>query len=226
MRKLFTVLAAATFVLGIAAASSATSIDFRDSVWSSADGEEFDSHTYTSGDISGLTVSLQAGPEGSVIYQDSTDGVAVQNDDDPETACCAGWEYDEIEWDEVLKISFSSEIMLNSITFSDLFDEFNRDDPESGRYSFDEGSSWVLFDALDGLECCSDTTRLTLDVGMSTDSLWFAGNDTSWDTDSQWGEYEYSVRSLDVTPVPEPGTLLLLGSGLLVFGLYGRLRKA
>lgn len=198
--------------------ASATSIDFRGDEWKSARFKRTYEHKFTGGELNGLNLSVSANPFPGLIWQDTVDGLGV----------ILRFENDEIEWDEQLRLNFSEEVELNSISFADLFQ--TRVYPEQGRYSFDQGTTWHDFTAIAD---AGANGEMTLDLGgVMSSSLWFAGPDTyQWPT----GLSTYAVQGIDITyfgggggnpgggggngggqtEVPEPASVILLGSALL-----------
>ena len=114
---------------------------------------------------------------------------------------------DEIDDPERLRINFSPQATLNMIYLLDLFSEevaeinLRQDDEWGGWTSYggtstnDYGFLGIMYLAVE------DVQSIIFDAGI--------GN--------------YAVAGVDVDPVPEPTTMLLLGSGLL--GLAGLGRK-
>ena len=203
---------------GFVTGSYATLIDFTSDDFSLAYGE---SSFYNS--PTGLTI--EALPDGATLYQDDTDGIGVQRD----------YEYDEIEEMELLHLHFDNAQLLNEILITDLFNEpYNYGEGsflEQGQYSFDN-SSWVSFEADEDQTPSPDTNgELTLSFPSSTviTDVWFQapGWQTWDDTYGGWLEdHEFSVGGIDVSPVPEPSTMLLVVSGLIdLAGLRKRFRR-
>jgi hypothetical protein len=200
--------------------SHAMLIDFRSGDFSSADG--LPSFTYNP---AGLTIN--ANPSGARLYQDSTDGIGIRH----------SYENDEIEGSERLHLSFSTPQYLEKITFTDLFYESKNYGSgsfyEKGQYSFDN-SNWVSFQA-DFSQQSGTNGELTLSFASNPiiTSVWFsAPGRQNWDNNYRGylEDHEFSVAQIgvssaavDVSPTPEPSTMLLLGSGLV--GLVGFRRK-
>lgn len=207
MKKLLIILFSTTLVFLTSTFSSGSMIDFTDSsLWDIPVNKQSFDYTYTSGDLSGLKVRLEAFTSGARLWQDDIDGLGIIKD----------WEDDEIEWDEQLQISFSSLVKVNKISIADLFIEWGY--TERGLYSYDEGGSWITFDAEEFMG--GSNGELTIDVGVNTASLWFTG-----DISANRGQYEYAVQKIDVELVPEASTLIMLGTGLIGVAFYTRRRK-
>lgn len=119
----------------------------------------------------------------------------------------------EVGFGEVLSISFTSPQYVDSVSLEQLF----TNDPfwslnEKGQYSIN-GGAFVPFSAVSSL-------------GLLTLSIETAGvNSLLFRVPGSFGSLadDYSVRSMELTTVPEPASLILVGSGLA--GAFMRRRK-
>ena len=201
---------------GLVSGSYATVIDFRSGVFSGAKGKSV--FEYPS---AGLTISALS--NGAKLYQDSQDGLGVNSSEDPTT-----YEWDEIEGAELLKLHFNIPQVLHEILITDLFYEpYNCGGDsyhEEGKYSFDN-MSWTVFIAEED-QTPGTNGEFTLpfpSLPVITD-IWFGA--PGWmNYEPGLGpreDHEFSVAQIEVNPVPEPATMLLLGSGLICLAGFRR----
>lgn len=168
----------------------------------------------------GLDIVLKAkSPDEAYLTYNSGDGIGIHENGS------GGWEDDEIEWDELFVVKFKNNgnlanYFLDEIYITDLFYEHGY--LEQGRYRLlmdGVWDPWTTFTADAGQLLGSTNGMLSILIGESVQGIKFGGvkNDN-------YGEYEYSVAGVKVNPVPEPATMLLLGSGLIAFAGFGRKR--
>ena len=210
MRSFFAYSVVFYFFMFIAIAHAtpyAPQIDFRDgSLWSDADKE----HSY-SGSQSGVDLTISAAPIEATLWWDDMDGLGIR----------LSYENDEVESEEVLRISFHDEVALLAIYISDLFVEDGYS--EKGSYRINDGA-WVHFDAM-SIPGSNDNGERLIAFGSpihGVDSIDFSAPGKINHNE----DHEFALMGLDVSAilVPEPNTALLLSMGLWMVGLRARRR--
>lgn len=210
LTKFFMAMLAITLSLSVTSAYAIT-IDFTNNAWEAGDGLT----SYTIGDV-----TVTATPDNATLWHDDIDGIGIR----------LSYEADEIENQEVLYVSFSSSVSLDTIRVSDLFRESRSGQwyNEIGSYSLYNGvswTSWISFTAPDE-NLPSPTTNGEFDIaigGIDTKSLRLMAPGYVY-VNGYRQDHEFSLQRLEISQVPEPSTLLLLGSGLIGIAILGKKR--
>lgn len=195
--------------------ANAANIDFTSPAWSAANNQT---------DITIGAVTVTAGPAGAKLYQDSTDGLGVLGNKEP----------DEIDPQEFIEITFAMAVMLNSISVTDFFDQDGGIPSSNNDGSTPTGEVGYLSLWLDGTELGSSPLdffgntsdqvngeqTITLNPFAKVDQIKFytlGKND-----DFSIKGLMYSDVPNEEIPVPEPSIAVLLGLGLMGLGLSRR----
>jgi hypothetical protein len=182
-------------------AAEASFIDFRTPAFSTADNDPSFSTI-----VDGIGLQFDPIPQSARLYWDSTDGFGVRY----------SYEEDEIEGTERLKITFTTgPVYLLAVSLTDLFREGSPAYWETGEYSIN-GGAWISFVQNDPTQLPSPVSNgefelLVNATGVSTIKFRAPGKIM---VNGKEQNHEYSVAGVTLaTPVPEPGTLVLLLAG-------------
>ena len=155
-----------------------------------------------SANVEGNVITITAIPTGARLWWDHTDGLGVQSR--------YGYERDEIEGVERLKIQFSAPVHLSSVLITDLFNEGYL---ERGSYQLNGSSKWVDFSALPSQTPSNSNgeLKLSVDPSISVSSILFRAPGRLPGNQG----HEFSVAAIETTAAPIPAAVWLLGSGLV-----------
>jgi hypothetical protein len=164
-----------------------------------------------------FTAQGEAGSNPSLSWFTSTNPDSSGGNDGFGVINGGGYEYDEIELPEIFLIEFSDTVVAHSFDLTDYFIEQRSGSPysETGLYSIN-GGAWEDFHSAD---TSSGNGLFTLALNKQLDSIAFTAlGDIAGSQD-----HEFSVAGAEVSAVPIPSAILLLGSGLI--GLAGIRKK-
>jgi hypothetical protein len=198
----------AFLVLFVAGTAGASTVDFTTATFSGALNQPSFSAA-----VDGNIITLTALPNGARLWWDQADGFGVQY----------GYENDEIEGVERLRIGFSTPVRLSRVFVTDLFNEGYL---ERGSYRLNQSGNWISFFALPGQTPSNSNGELTLliDPSILVNSITFRAPGQLPLLNQR---HEFSIAAIETAaPVPIPAAVWLLGSGLLgLVGLRRRFRK-
>ena len=199
----------------ITTSAFAVTIDFTDSTFSPGGASSI---TQT---VGGITVKVEAiEPAGAALFWTGglttdfygfKDGFGVNS--------TLSYEVDEVDGPDRLKVSFlSGSVILSSIGITNLFTEGNPSYQEQGFYSLDGGAPVSFLADLGQLPSPASNGVLTLTFPLTpVNYIIFSAPGLL-----NGQNHEFSVAGVEVTPVAEPGALLLVGTGLLAMSVWRR----
>lgn len=215
MKKLLMIFAFISVLLVLSPNASAVYIDFTSADFSSLAASNQNAFTTT---IDGIGLTLTAIPSDAWLTynvdSEGDDGIGVNQPAN----------YDEIDWHEMLIVSFDVPVYLEMIYLTDLFNEGNPQYLEQGSFQLSNGDS-SIFEAESGQLPFPDSNGekyLNFDPNLGPIS-WIIFS--AYNGSALGQNHDYSLGGLEVetAPVPEPTTILLVGTGLI--GLVGSRRK-
>jgi hypothetical protein len=190
----------------------ATHVDFRTDFAPDPDNDNIVDSSYTHILFDSVEVTFQ-NFSGDKLWWDDEDGFGIYN---------PGYEKDEIESPEKMHISFSTAVYVDYFDLTDLFYEGSPRYEEIGWYNFDGDfdTSKVVFSQTDHSQEPDPLSNgeYQLDINQIITDIWFSSPGLVNCREN----HEFSVAGVEVSPVPEPATMLLLGSGLIGLAGIGR----
>ena len=209
-KRLLVGLVSGLFLLCLGGMAQATLIDFTSTDWSGINGKT--NHTQM---VDGISVNVKlignSNPLGSKLTWNgsSTESPGplppLAGDGDG-----IGMGDDELQFGERIQVSFLPDVLVNTIYLLDLFSG------EKAKYRLD-GESWT--NNIEGIG--GNWGLLEITTGSTDYDSW-----VRFGTQNNQGSWDYAVAGMDVAPVPEPSTFILLGAGIAGLAFYRRKKNA
>lgn len=156
-----------------------------------------------------LTINAynEAGYDWPITWDSSDYGIGIKDDE-----VSGGWIDGQQHHLERLRFTFSEAVFIDEFYIVDLFPNENNGNGEIGRYRIDGTSPTISFGPGD------NAGNFTLSINQQLEYIQFFADSNRVN--------DFAVSGFDGAPVPEPGTIVLMGTGLLGLALYGRRKKS
>lgn len=200
-----TILAASVVSVAGGSTAFALSLDFTDGSWNAAQGTSaFTTHPSNVGVFASggtQTVNYVNGPSSD---DTGMDGLGINDDEITQGGI------------ETLTIAFAAPVTLESVRLTDLFlHEGPTGQSEVGMYSLNGGT----FTSFSSVGAANGALTLNISQPGISSIVFKSANDN-------WSDYSVKGVTYQAASVPEPSSLLLLGSGLVGLVAWRRKRAA